>query len=347
MIRLLINIRYGLFLVMFTLVQACANLSDPVQQIEAASLDNASFLPKPDSMVEVEQVSSCVNPNQNKLMLKSGEPLVLIVHGCHASAGRFKALAEVFAFHGQQTVCFNYDDRDSLEKSAEQLYQAVDSLNQNLNPPKISILGHSQGGLISRRAFTGEISGDAKQPLTTNVSLTTVSAPFNGISASSHCGSKTLAWLSLGLTQPLCYMITGAKYKQIPPNSDFIRKPGKLIDQVSTHLRIATDEKESCREYKGGVCVKDDYVFSLNEQYQTRVDQHQNLVPVTVKAGHVEIVGDASTTPDKLIAVLQQNQVLRQTPEARQNALTELLNKLYLTSVDSPSVHAELVSSIE
>ncbi|WNO08643.1 hypothetical protein [Teredinibacter sp. KSP-S5-2] len=344
MLGLRINIRYSLLLLVWILVQSCSNLNAPEQQAEVASLDNARFLPEPDSVVEVDQVSSCVNPDQGKLMLKSGDPLVLIVHGCHASAGRFKALAEVFAFHGQQAVCFNYDDRVSLEESASQLYRAVESLSKSLNSPKVSILGHSQGGLISRRAFTNELgTGD----LATNVSLTTVSAPFNGISASSHCGSKTLAWLSLGLTQPLCYMITGAKYKQIPPNSDFIRHPGKLIDQVSTHLRIATDEKESCREYKSGVCVKDDYVFSLNEQFQTRVDQHQNLVPVTVKAGHVEIVGDANTTPDKLIAVLQQNQILRDTPEARQNALTELLNKLYLTSTDSVSASKKLISSIE
>ena len=54
----------------------------------------------------------------------------MIVHGCFAAIGQFRSLADVFAFHGPQTVCFNYDDRDSLEASSAELIQAVDALSK-------------------------------------------------------------------------------------------------------------------------------------------------------------------------------------------------------------------------
>ncbi len=52
---------------------------------------------------------------------------------------------------------------------------------------------------------------------------------------------------------------------------------------------------------------------------------------MTVKAGHVEIVGDANTTPTKLIDVLQAQRMMRQTPPERRAALAELLAYLYLS----------------
>ena len=55
-------------------------------------------------------------------------PVNILVHGCNGSTGRFHALAEVLAFHGQQSACLTYNDRDSLMVSSGQLAHAIDTL---------------------------------------------------------------------------------------------------------------------------------------------------------------------------------------------------------------------------
>ena len=103
----------------------------------------------------------------------------MLAHGCLASAGRFRSLAQVFAFHGQQSACFSYNDRDSLTKSAAQLVSALDDLAGHLQNPQVTVIGHSQGGLIARNALTTERA----QPLVAELDLrlVTISSPFAGI----------------------------------------------------------------------------------------------------------------------------------------------------------------------
>ena len=50
----------------------------------------------------------------------------MLVHGCRGSAGHFRALAQLYAFHGQQAVCFAYDPGDSLVKASGELITALD-----------------------------------------------------------------------------------------------------------------------------------------------------------------------------------------------------------------------------
>lgn len=78
-------------------------------------------------------------------------------------------------------------------------------------------------GSTSRPAGAGAVIGRCCRPRTASIS-----APFAGIEASTHYGSKTLAALSLGLVKRLCHMITGAKYRDINPVSPFITDPGIL-----------------------------------------------------------------------------------------------------------------------
>jgi hypothetical protein len=253
----------------------------------------------------------------------------VIAHGCFSSAGLFRSLAEVFAFHGQQAVCFDYNDRASLAASSQELVTAIGTLSRHLPQARISVIGHSQGGLIARRAFT-DAQGDRPGMANTAIGLTTISAPFGGIEAAAHCGSTALAWLSLGLVKPVCQLITGSKYAEIPPGSEFISHPGRLIPAVTRHLKIVTDETGTCRRYgERGVCIEDDYVFSLAEQAQPAVDADARLAEVLVKAGHVEIVGDAVTAPEKLIAILQQQGILNTTPPELKRSLAQLLERLY------------------
>jgi len=306
---------------------ACANQQGAYVD---TPLSNADYLPEPDVAIQIESLSNCTDPHSRTLQLDSHEPVTVIVHGCFSSAGRFRSLADVYAFHGQQAVCFNYDDRDSLTNSSGKLIAAVEELSAVLQTPEITIIGHSQGGLVARRALIEE-RDDRMEDVDLDIALATISAPFGGIEASAHCGSTVLAWLSLGLTRPVCRLITGRKYREIPPNSEFILEPGRLVPAVGKHLKIVTDEVNSCREYDDrGDCIEDDFVFSIDEQTQPGVDRDPGLSSLLVKSGHVEIVGDASTPPTKLIGILQQQGFLRATPAESRGELARLLADLYM-----------------
>lgn len=299
-------------------------------------LDNTASLPPADITVEIPSLRNCTHGDDPRLSLNSEQPVVVIVHGCFSSAGQFRSLADVFAFHGQQAVCFSYDDRDSLTDSSAELIAAIETLAAQLRRPEIAVVGHSQGGLVARRALIEE-RADRLKASGAVIELTTISAPFGGIEAAKHCGSKALAWLSLGLVRPVCRLITGKKYRDIPPSSTFITQPGLLLPNVARHLRVVTDESDSCREYNDrGRCIEDDFVFSLDEQYQRSIDVDPGLETVSVRSGHVEIVGDGNTAPTKLIGILQQRGVLNPTRPAMREDLARLLTRIY-PSVSLPN----------
>jgi Palmitoyl protein thioesterase len=314
------------------LLGACAH--DATISVDSP-LSNAESLPEPDISVQIGSLSNCTNPDSRELQLSSEQPVTVIVHGCKSSAGRFRSLADVYAFHGQQTVCFNYDDRASLINSSDQLGAAISQLSKVLRKPKITIIGHSQGGLVARRALIEERDGRIDLS-NLDIDLATISAPFGGIRAAAHCGSTALAWLSLGLTKPICRLITGRKYREIPPNSDFVLEPGHLMPAVKHHLKIVTDEQDSCRIRNAhGACIEDDFVFSIDEQKQDTVDGQPGLYSVVVKAGHSEIVGDGNGVPTKLIGILQQQGFLSATPAENADDLAQLLSELYLSKAES------------
>lgn len=308
------------------LLGACASIAPTVGERD---LDNAAFLPAANIEVRIPSLSNCANERDPDLRINTSEPIAVIVHGCFSSQGQFRSLADVFALHGQQTVCFDYDDRESLEVSSAQLVSAVQALAGIMDEPRIEIIGHSQGGLVARRALIEE-RADRLDASGVDIRLTTISAPFGGIQAAAHCGSKVLAWLSLGLIKPVCKLITGSKYSEIPPSSSFIRKPGQLLPAVSRHLNILTDETDSCRRYnEPGTCAEDDYVFSLQEQRQTAIASDAQLRSVTVKSGHVAIVGDVDTAPTKLIDVLQQEGVLQAPPAVFAEQFAHRVARIY------------------
>jgi pimeloyl-ACP methyl ester carboxylesterase len=295
-------------------------------------LHHTRSLPPPDTELTIAQVADCAySDDDGAVRLNSGHALNVIVHGCFSSAGRFRALADVFAFHGQQTVCFSYDDRDSLQTSSAQLLIALNTLSAAMPDAEFNVIAHSQGGLIARRALV-ENREDSLSIGADRVQLATISAPFAGIAASAHCGSPTLAVLSLGLVKPICYLITGAKYREIPATSQFINQPGRLASNVTRHLRIVTDEMGTCRRYNAqGICVEDDYVFSVAEQQQPVVDGDQRVEAVMVEAGHVEIVGDETRIPHKLIDILQRHNILQETATEQKPEFAALLERIYLS----------------
>lgn len=285
-------------------------------------------LPAPTVALNIPGLGPCTDSPDRTLRLDADQPVNVMVHGCFGSSGEFRGLAQVLAFHGQQTACFTYDDRDGLTDSATELRSALNQLAEQTRIPLITVIGHSQGALISRKSLTElPLAPPRRQP---DLRLVTISGPFDGIASAETCGKKWLQALSLGLLPASCYIVTGAKWSDITYSSRFIREPGMLVPQVSSYLKIDTDERGTCRREENGRCVEDDDVFSLAEQHNPLVENDARAKRVEVLAGHVEIVGDKRVAPTKLITTLQQQGILRPTPPERLSAFSLLLARIYL-----------------
>jgi hypothetical protein len=258
----------------------------------------------------------CTEGARGVLDIDPEKPLTILVHGCSSSGARFKTLAKVFEAHGQQTICFNYNDRDYLNTSATQLARALSSLQIILKPQEITVLGHSQGGLIARRS----LQEDLPRPLIPHdgfsFRLVTVSAPFSGIQSSADCGKVWLHALSLSATVFVCMAVTGNKWTEIPPGSKFMTNTATTT--ISRHLQILTDERGTCRLIRSdGTCQEDDFVFSLDEQRSRIVAADPNATTIVLNQGHAAVVGENGIVPQLLIETLQRQNILGATPPGR------------------------------
>lgn len=286
-------------------------------------------LPPPDVAVTIPRLGPCTDSQDRTLRFSSKHPVTLLVHGCNGSAGRFRALAQLYAFHGQQAFCFSYDDRDSLLVSSGQLIGALDELAGHVGERPLTVIGHSMGGLVARKALELE-RADQWRRKDAPLRLATVSAPLAGIAAARTCGVTAARWLSLGAIPGMCWLITGDNWDEITPNSAFIRRPGALLPSVRRYLKVVTDERDTCRRTSpDGRCVESDHIFNLAEQYHPVVDNYPQLTNVEVGAGHVEIVGYKDVAPRKLLDILQREDMLAPTPPERRAALERLLAILY------------------
>lgn len=287
-------------------------------------------LPPPDVTLSIAGLGPCTDNPDRSLHLKAGEPVTVLVHGCFGSSGQFRALAQVLAFQGQQSACFTYDDRAALDDSAGALRSAATQLTALSGGPPVTIVGHSQGALIARRALTDalEPAPSLPAPQAVNWRLVTISGPFSGIDAASTCGKNWLYPLSLGLLPLSCHIFTGPKWKDITFSSDFITEPGQLLAGVN-YLKIDTAEEGTCRREANGRCLESDDIFSLAEQRNARVETGAAVDRVQVQAGHVEIVGDKLQAPTKLITVLQDKGVLRPVAASRRAAFERMLAVAY------------------
>jgi hypothetical protein len=279
--------------------------------------------------LDIPGLGPCNDAGDRSLQLNSHKPVTVLVHGCKASAGQFRSLAQVYAFHGQQAVCFSYDDRDSLVDVSGRLIDALDDLAGRTQNRRITLIGHSMGGLVTRKALEQDRQ-DAWQRDDIELRLLTVSAPFAGIRIAQPCGHTLTHWLTLGLVPGICRAISGDNWYEITAASPFISRPGTLLPTVQRFLKVVTDERGSCRRAdSSGRCLESDYVFSLEEQYQPLVDNSPRVTQVEVEAGHVEIVGDKDSQPLKLLEILQRQGLLAPTRPERRAALERLLAEIY------------------
>lgn len=281
-------------------------------------------LPPPNITVQIPGLGPCTDNPDRRLSFDSSQPINVLVHGCFGSSGQFRGLAQVLAFHGQQAACFTYDDRAKLAQSAAELRSAIEQLAAQSHVPQVTVIGHSQGALVARGSLT-----EATRAPQVDLRLVTISGPFSGIESARTCGRTWLYPLSLGLVPLSCYLVTGPKWTDITYSSDFIREPGALTEQVAHYLKIDTDERDTCRRKENGRCIEDDDIFSLAEQRNAVVESDPRLKRVELKAGHVEIVGDKRVAPVKLIAILQEQGIIRPTSPERASALNVLLAQIY------------------
>lgn len=288
----------------------------------------AGRLPTPDVALAIPGLGPCTEQTDRTLHLNAAQPVTVLVHGCFGAAGKFRKLAQVLAYQGQQTACLSYDDRDSLMVSSGQLATALDRLASGMKNRRITVLGHSQGGLVARKALVEERPDRLRSAA--ELRLVTVSAPFAGIKVAETCANPLLRVASLGLLDLTCWAISGDKWHEITAASTFIRQPGRLLPNVGQHLKIATDEAQTCRRLdEQGRCLKDDYVFSLAEQYYPPVDQAPGVRALDLKAGHAGVIGETGEVPEELIAILQREGVIRPTAPAQQAGFRRFLQVLY------------------
>ena len=317
--------RISTLIPVFILLGGCATrepLNPAYFEIDPGQLTQANLT------LNIPGLGPCTDNPDRSLHLDASQPVNVLVHGCFGSSGQFRGLAQVLAFHGQQSACFTYDDRADLTSSATELRHAVDQLAEQSHVPQITVIGHSQGALIARKSLT-DLPHTLPPAYQTDLRLVTISGPFDGIMAAKTCGRTWLYPFTLGLLPASCYLATGAKWADITDTSRFIREPGALAPQVSHYLKIDTDERDSCRRTEGGRCVESDFIFAMAEQRNPLVETGSRSQRVEVRAGHVEIVGDKRVAPTKLIRILQQQGVLRPTTADRLSAFNTLLARVY------------------
>ena len=164
---------------------------------ELRSIDQGK-LPPANITLNIPGLGPCTENPDRSLHLNSQHAVNVLVHGCFGSSGQFRGLAQVLAFHGQQTVCFTYNDRDSLMLSSGQLTASLEQLAQKMNDKHVNVIGHSQGALVARKSLVSNRI-DPIRNSDLELRLVTVSGPFAGIAAANQCGNPVTQVLSLGL----------------------------------------------------------------------------------------------------------------------------------------------------
>jgi pimeloyl-ACP methyl ester carboxylesterase len=281
----------GLVTAMFT---ACASVRTPAASLR---LEGGNAL----------TLAGIVGCGDAPPRLVPARPLAILVHGVHASGDGLARLADAFAADGQQALCFRYDGRASLLRSAHLLRSAIVALSRVAQPPTITLFGHSQGGLVARAA----LARGAEQLPAARYSLVTVATPFAGIRVARACGSIPYHLVSFGVSYAVCRAISGDSWNQIHPGAVMVRAPSELDPSVHEHLLVVTDERESCRRFSadGLHCLQDDYVFSTAEQHNVQIERDRRVTTAAIEAGHVAVLG-AQGPPRKLVEALQRQGLL-------------------------------------
>lgn len=224
-----------------------------------------------------------------RLPLDPRRPVVVWVHGYDPAQGEADPLLRDLERRGHQLVRFRYDWRERMDRSADTLVRAVRALRAEYSLPGLTVVGHSQGGLISRKAMTVgrglTLAGDVP------IDLWTIASQFAGY------GSANFTYL---LPKVNIFGVK-ASHRDLRSWSPFMRRPGALGPNVR-HVKVETRERGKQR-LEGGRLVDD---CSAPRQNQPQVDSDPRLVHrVTLDLGHVGVLrDDHGRVPEALHAVL-------------------------------------------
>ncbi|GAB3945827.1 esterase/lipase family protein [Corynebacterium tapiri] len=97
--------------------------------------------------------------NDTTCQVKEGQSPVLFLHGTGADANHFKDAYQVLAAEGYCTFTVNYGGAPGriaygwadLDASAQQVAEAVDHVKDVTGAPKVTLVGHSQGGTLTKK----------------------------------------------------------------------------------------------------------------------------------------------------------------------------------------------------
>jgi triacylglycerol lipase len=102
-------------------------------------------------------------------------PPVLLVHGLGGSTAGWLPLARALRAAGLTVGAISYGPfRTSLERLAEELADAVQSLQAETGSDRVHLVGHSLGGVVIAQAFADGLLTDRV------ASVVTIAAPFGG-----------------------------------------------------------------------------------------------------------------------------------------------------------------------
>lgn len=225
----------------------------------------------------------------DRLPLDPRRPVVVWVHGYDPAQGEADPLLRDLERRGYQIVRFRYDWGQDMDGSADALVRAVRALRAEFGLKRLTVVAHSQGGLVSRKAMTvgrePTLAGDVP------IDLVTIASQFPGY------GSANFTYL---LPKVNIFGVK-ASHRDLRSWSPFIRHPGALGANVR-HIKIETRERGKQR-LENGKRVDD---CSAPNQPQPEVDADPRLVhKATLDLGHVGVLrDDRGRVPDALRAVL-------------------------------------------
>lgn len=225
----------------------------------------------------------------DRLPLDPKRPVAIWVHGYDPAQGEADPLLRDLQRRGYQVVRFRYDWEQRMDASADALVRAVRALRAEYSLPGLTVVAHSQGGLISRKAMTVgrelTLAGDVP------IELVTIASQFPGY------GAANMTYL---LPKVNIFGVK-ASHRDLRSWSPFIRDPGALGANVR-HVKVETNERGKKR-LEDGRLVDD---CSAPRQPQPQVDADPRLAhKATLELGHVGVLrDDQGRVPAALRAVL-------------------------------------------
>ena len=222
--------------------------------------------------------------------LPTGQGTVILVHGFNPTSSELDPLENELEHRGYKVVRFTYDYKQALEISADEFTQFVLRLSAETTGGNLTVIAHSMGGLVSRRAMTAgrrqSLAGTA-----TPVKLITIASPFGGFASA----NATLLW-------PFNTFGINESFRSLGTMRDFIRTPGALGQNIS-HIKIETDEREKTRT-QNGMTVSDALVLPENQK-NNAVDSDPGLkAKITLNAGHMGVLSTGSAVSGQLLEAL-------------------------------------------